>query len=263
VPFYVAEPDSTAPTLLFLDFEDVSAWRNVSIEDNGWEGTVWSFRDAEQKTAGDSSARVVFTVNSVSKLTNQRTTQTSDTFWRYAGPAIVRPFGNQIRFDLRTARAVDSTGVMTVASKFLSLRVTDGTGTAILDTPLDSAGALAPLTWQALSFPLATPHAPSIATIELCVDTAAAGIPWDQRLTVWIDNLSITPAPPPSDFDGDGDVDLPDFVFFQACFNGPNRPASLVECTTPDLDDDADVDLGDFAAFQACFNGPNRPAACP
>ena len=30
-----------------------------------------------------------------------------------------------------------------------------------------------------------------------------------------------------------------------------------------DHDRDGDVDLSDFATFQACFNGPNRPAACP
>ncbi len=29
-----------------------------------------------------------------------------------------------------------------------------------------------------------------------------------------------------------------------------------------DLDCDGDVDLADFGLFQACFNGPNRPAAC-
>jgi hypothetical protein len=62
--------------------------------------------------------------------------------------------------------------------------------------------------------------------------------------------------------DGDSDVDLSDFAFFQACFNGPNRPSPLAECEPSDLDDDADVDLSDFSRFQACFNGPNRPPAC-
>jgi len=64
------------------------------------------------------------------------------------------------------------------------------------------------------------------------------------------------------DFDLDSDADLADFSFFQACFNGPNRPASLSECRTADLDGDGDADLGDFALFQSCFNGPNRPPAC-
>jgi hypothetical protein len=66
----------------------------------------------------------------------------------------------------------------------------------------------------------------------------------------------------PGDFDVDNDVDLSDFSFFQACFNGPNRTPTLAECVATDLDDDADVDQGDFAAFQGCFNGPNRPPAC-
>jgi len=65
------------------------------------------------------------------------------------------------------------------------------------------------------------------------------------------------------DADRDGDVDLSDFAMFQACFNGPNRPAQLVvECAPMDNDGDGDVDLVDFASFQACFNGPNRPSAC-
>ena len=67
----------------------------------------------------------------------------------------------------------------------------------------------------------------------------------------------------PSDFDQDRDVDLSDFAFFQACFNGPNRSTAISECGNADFDGDADVDLSDFAFFQACFNGPNRPPACP
>jgi hypothetical protein len=64
------------------------------------------------------------------------------------------------------------------------------------------------------------------------------------------------------DFDDDHDVDLSDFSFFQSCFNGPNRPYTLVECPPTDEDEDGDVDLSDFAQFQACFNGPNRTSAC-
>jgi hypothetical protein len=65
------------------------------------------------------------------------------------------------------------------------------------------------------------------------------------------------------DGDHDGDVDMSDFGFFQACFNGPNRPAAIAGCEGTDFDSDTDCDLTDFAAFQFCFNGPNRPAACP
>lgn len=66
----------------------------------------------------------------------------------------------------------------------------------------------------------------------------------------------------PGDCDADADVDLTDFLHFQACFNGPNRPATQLGCADADFDDDADVDLADFMVFQACFNGPNRPPAC-
>jgi Tol biopolymer transport system component len=65
-----------------------------------------------------------------------------------------------------------------------------------------------------------------------------------------------------ADLDWDGDVDLSDFNAFQACFNGPNRPAASPDCGDTDFDRDNDVDLADFSAFQACFNGPNRPPGC-
>lgn len=66
-----------------------------------------------------------------------------------------------------------------------------------------------------------------------------------------------------SDYDADGDVDLTDFGFFLACFNGPNRPyPNLTGCDHTDYDGDSDVDLADFGTFLACFNGPERPPAC-
>ena len=63
---------------------------------------------------------------------------------------------------------------------------------------------------------------------------------------------------PPADMDRDGDVDLADFISFQACFNGPNRPPKSDCAGQADFDGDGDVDLADFGAFQDCFNGPNR-----
>jgi uncharacterized lipoprotein YddW (UPF0748 family) len=71
-----------------------------------------------------------------------------------------------------------------------------------------------------------------------------------------VSRLDITLGP---DFDGDGDVDLIDFAYLQACFNGPNRPAAATNCLPADLDQDADVDLADFGVFQGRFNGPNQP----
>ncbi len=67
---------------------------------------------------------------------------------------------------------------------------------------------------------------------------------------------------PDADFDNDGDVDLGDFVGFQFCMNGPNRPLRDPGCHVADFDGDGDTDLDDFATFQACFNGPNRSPAC-
>ncbi len=67
----------------------------------------------------------------------------------------------------------------------------------------------------------------------------------------------------PGDADCDEDVDLEDFIVFNACFNGPNRPAAGTYCDDVDFDSDGDVDMADYAAFSVCFNGPNAPAACP
>lgn len=73
----------------------------------------------------------------------------------------------------------------------------------------------------------------------------------------------IVPLSKATDFDGDSDVDLGDFLFFQMCFSGPNRPSPYPECDAADFDHDNDVDLADFLTFQACFNGPNKSPACP
>jgi hypothetical protein len=97
------------------------------------------------------------------------------------------------------------------------------------------------------------------------------GTNWNRPFNGLIDEVRIsniarvfgrTTAAAPGDFDLDGDVDLVDFLTFQACFNGPNRPPAGSSCEATDFDQDADTDLVDFLTFQACFNGPNRPAAC-
>ena len=67
---------------------------------------------------------------------------------------------------------------------------------------------------------------------------------------------------PPQDADGDGDVDLEDFAWFQACFNGPDRPYSEASCICMDADEDEDCDMTDMAVFQICFNGASRPPTC-
>ncbi len=67
----------------------------------------------------------------------------------------------------------------------------------------------------------------------------------------------------PADADRDADVDIVDFLFFRACFAGPNGPAPAVAiCEQADHDGDGDVDLDDFLVFSRCFNGPNRPPGC-
>jgi len=64
------------------------------------------------------------------------------------------------------------------------------------------------------------------------------------------------------DFDNDADVDLADFLHFQDCWTGPNRPLVHPGCEGADFDSDGDADLPDFLEFQRCFNGPNRLPKC-
>jgi hypothetical protein len=46
------------------------------------------------------------------------------------------------------------------------------------------------------------------------------------------------------------------------CGQFVSAPATLTVHAPADFDGDRDVDLADFLVFQACFNGPNRPPAC-
>ncbi len=57
------------------------------------------------------------------------------------------------------------------------------------------------------------------------------------------------------DGDCDGDVDVIDFAALQACFAGPDEPATAA-CAAMRFDADTDVDASDFAAFAADLLGP-------
>jgi len=85
--------------------------------------------------------------------------------------------------------------------------------------------------------------------------------PYTSGYRIWVKNpQGITPWTAAGDGDGDGDVDVNDFAGFQACFNGPGRPAAAPGCGVFDFDEDDDVDVNDFARFQGCFNGSGYPA---
>jgi len=151
---------------------------------------------------------------------------------------------------------------MTVASKYVSLRVKDSDGVIILDERIDPEGSISPLSWTTRSFALVEPHARSIAAIEFYVDMSASAmnIPWDQRLTIWLDNLAIEPRVSRADFDFDFDVDQSDFGHFQACMSGPGVEQSASACLDTRLDEDVDVDRDDFALFAGCLSGAETPA---
>jgi len=194
VPFRVHPPTSAAKRFAYLGFEDLSAWQNVSLEDGGWDGVTWAFRDTEHKTTGRSSARVQFTMNSINKQTGAVNARKGEIVWRYVGPRLRYPKAGQVSFDVMPHRATDSAGEMTVASRYASLRLADTDGNVVLDTRIDPEGALTPLQWQRLSFPLAGPLERDLGMITFYVDLAVEGIPWDQRLVLWLDKLAITRA---------------------------------------------------------------------
>lgn len=265
VPFYV-QPDASGTSLDdSLGMENLASWPNTPQETGGWEGTVWAFPDSSKKTEGNSSARVVFTMNSMNKLTGQVIGRTAQVRWQYKGQPAYYPMADHIRFDLMTHRATDAAGNMTVASKFLSLRVADADGQVLADTRIDPDGVLSPLVWHSLSFPLSLPHGRRIGSIELYLDTALQGAPWDQRLTIWIDNVGLAPGNSRVDYDLDFDVDQVDFGYFQACYSGGGIVQTDPACADARLDDDEDVDVADLAVFRECLTGPGIIAdpACP
>lgn len=84
--------------------------------------------------------------------------------------------------------------------------------------------------------------------------TGATGGAPAEPLQYWLGGPSF----PWGDLDEDGDVDQADFLIFQDCYAGPNRP-SKKPWFDADWDRDGDVDQADFLAFQDVYSGPNNP----
>jgi hypothetical protein len=80
-------------------------------------------------------------------------------------------------------------GNLTVASKYISLRMKDSDGKVVLDTRLDQEGKQPVMKWMPVSVGLDRPVTGRIPTIEFCLDMTIEDIPWDQRLNIWVDNL--------------------------------------------------------------------------
>jgi len=90
-------------------------------------------------------------------------------------------------------------------------------------------------------------------------------IPWDQRLTLWLDNMTIEPKVSRADFNYDFAVDQADFGHLQACLSGGGITQTDPACEDAELDDDDDVDREDASLFLNCLRGPAVPADadCP
>lgn len=186
--FTVNPADLSTPVYDYMRMENLAAWRHVVLNDNGWDGTVYAYPDHERQTEGRTCARVVYTVNSLNKDTGRKNTQTSTIVFRYIGPILDLSGVSTFDFAVMPSRVVDASGTATVSTRYLSVRVRDQVGGIILNQPVDSAGALEPLVWHRLSLPLVAPRA-QVHSIEFNVFTGAVAIPWDQRMTIWLDDL--------------------------------------------------------------------------
>jgi len=193
VGFDVADIEYAPETHRYLRMEDLSAWRHTALEDGGWNATVYAFPESATKTEGDFAARVVFTVNSLNKATGLKNAATDEVALSYAGPVLVFQEEDSVSFDIMPARVVDASGAMTVASKYLRFRVKTESGETIIDEAVDADGLLPPLEWSRVEFPAAALAYSRVATVEFAVSCAQEARPWDQRITVWLDNFAPDP----------------------------------------------------------------------
>lgn len=189
VAFYVEDACTKQPAATYLDFEDLSGWRNISLEDGGWNGVVWAFSDTQKRKSGKASARVQFTMNSLNKQTGEQRKREGEIVWRYVGLPVPLDDAGRVSVNLVTDRATDVKGNMTVASKYVSLRIKDGSGKALLDTRLDPEGQLTPMTWHTQRFSLDQIAPGAVASIEFYLDMTIEDVPWDQRLNLWVDTI--------------------------------------------------------------------------
>jgi hypothetical protein len=193
VVFDVTGVDHHLETSRYLKMEDLSAWRHVALEDGGWDATVYAFPDSASRTEGNYAARVVFTVNSLNKETGLKNAATDEVAFSYIGPRLNFKDEDQVYFDIMPARVVDASGVMTVASKYVRFRMKNSAGETLVDEAVDPSGSLPPLEWTRIEFPLPDIDKSRVTTVEFSVSCAQEAVPWDQRITVWLDNFSPDP----------------------------------------------------------------------
>lgn len=191
VAFYVEVAGEDDPPDGSIRFEDLPRWRNVSLEDGGWDGVTWAFADPQEQRGTTCPVRVQFTVNSINKQTGQQNERKSEIVWQYVGPPANLPAATHVCFDVKPNRAVDMKGRSTVASEFLWVRLIDGAGKIVLDRQIDPGGELPPLKWSQRRFDLAALRDPAIASVQFYIPASDESVPWDQRLQVWMDNLHL------------------------------------------------------------------------
>ena len=157
----------------------------------------------------------------------------------------------------------DTTGTRTVRGLYAALSYDDGLTWPVRRLISDESGRSVETTNGELFTMTATTAEPKgylsvTQTRDRTIHLISSRQHYALNLT-WIRQRATTTR---ADWDCDRDVDLGDYAYFQACFNGAARPPGRPCCEFADYDHDGDVDVSDFRYFQLCFNGSNRPPTC-
>jgi hypothetical protein len=205
IPFYVGDlPFSQVDPILNLRGEQVTAWAITDNGVTGGDGTVWVFRDTARKVEGDSSIRMVFTVNSLNKTTGQKNTGVSNIPCRWVGPTMDYSGVSTFTFKLYPQRFVDTSGAIISPSKYLRFKMVDKNAGTVVDVPVDPAGTLPKDTWSTVSIPLGNAVRTHVSEIIFYINCGDTKLTWDERMIFNIDDMTVgvmrdrTPPDPPT-----------------------------------------------------------------
>ena len=188
-------PDSQVDPALNLRCEQLTAWSVTDNSMTGGDGAVWAFRDTARKVEGESSARVVFTVNSLSKTTGRKNAGASSIPWKWVGPPMDYSKASTFGFKLYPQRFVDSSGSIISPSKYLRFKMVDANAGVVVDAPVDPDGALPRDAWSAVNIPLGGAARTHVSEIVFYINCGDEKLAWDQRMIFNIDEMTQGIAP--------------------------------------------------------------------
>jgi len=247
-PFCVGNlPLAEVDPALNLRGEQVTAWAITDNNVTGGDGTVWVFRDTNRKAEGESSIRMVFTVNSLNKTTGQKNTGTSDIPCRWVGPVMDYSGVSTFTFKLYPQRFVDTSGAIISPSKFLRFKMVDKNGGTVVDVPVDPSGTLPRDSWSTVNIPLGNAVRTHISEIIFYINCGAEKLTWDERMIFNIDDMTqgvmrdrTPPSPPMVQDEGDYSTSL-DKLSASWSATDPESPVTYYEYAIGTLPGVADV----------------------